>query len=47
VVDRVFQAQGQVNIVMLVVAFVFGCDKVSDVFEITVFYFFITYWTNK
>jgi hypothetical protein len=42
VVDRVIQALEQMNVVTLV-AFVFGCDKVQDVFEITVFYFFITY----
>jgi hypothetical protein len=41
-IGRVIQAQEQVNVVMLV-AFDFGCDKVQDVFEITVFYFFINF----
>ena len=37
VIDRFIQALEQISVVMLV-AFVLGCDKVQDVFEITVFY---------
>ena len=42
VVDRVLQVQRMLFVVMFV-AFVLGCGKTSDVFEKTVFYFFINY----